>query len=204
MDLTTPVTIWSAQTSWVELIAVAFGLLYVWYMKKASLLAFPFGIINVLIYIYICFDARLYAYATINLFYFIMSVYGWYNWTRKREGESALPISRCSKRSLFINGLVMILSFLILWILLSRFTDNPVPFWDALTTSVYIIGMWLTAQKKLENWIFWIVGDVISIGLFSSQGLYFSSFQFLVFTVIAILGFMEWRKKLTVITPDKV
>lgn len=204
MDLTTPITIWSAQTSWVELIAVAFGLLYVWYMKKASLLAFPFGIINVLIYIYICFDARLYAYATINLFYFIMSVYGWYNWTRKRDGEPALPISRCSKRSLLINILVMMLSFLILWILLSRFTDNPVPFWDALTTSVYIIGMWLTAQKKLENWIFWIAGDVISIGLFSSQGLYFSSFQFLVFTVIAILGFMEWRKKLKVITPDQV
>ncbi len=204
MDLTTPIMIGVAQTSLLELVAVAFGLLYVWYMKKASLLAFPFGIINVLIYVYICFDARLYAYATINLFYFVMSVYGWYNWTRKRAGETALPISRCSKRAHLINGLVMIFSFFILWILLFRFTDNPVPFWDALTTSVYIIGMWLTARKKVENWLFWIAGDVISIGLFASQGLYFSSFQFLVFTVIAILGFMEWRKKLTVITPDQL
>lgn len=197
MELTTPITILGAQTSLLELIAVAFGLLYVWYMKKASILAFPFGIINVLIYIFICFNARLYAYATINLFYFIMSVYGWWNWMRKRDGEKSLAISRCSKPLLSVATFVMAISFVLLWVILAHYTDNPAPFWDALTTSIYIIGMWFTATKKLENWYYWIAGDVISVGLFASQGLYFSSLQFLIFTVIAILGLLEWKNKLT-------
>ena len=80
--------------------------------------------------------------------------------------------------------------------LLITFTNSEIPSLDAFTTSVYIIGMWLLARKKIENWIGWIVGDVISVFLFAAEGLYFSSFQFLVFTIIAVFGFLEWRKKL--------
>ena len=184
------------QTTPVELIAVFFGLLCVWSMKKESILAFPFGIINVLIYSYICFTAKLYAYAGINLFYFVMSVYGWYNWLRKGNNDEKIRITECSKKEMFWDSFAILVLFFILWILLKRLTDSVVPAWDAITTSIYIIGMWFLARKKIENWILWIAGDFISIFLFAYEKLYFSSFQFLVFTIIAVLGYLEWKKKL--------
>ena len=196
MDINAVIDFGIFQTTPVELVAVVFGLLYVWYMKKENILAYPFGIINVLIYVYICFISRLYAYAAINLFYFIMSVYGWYNWTRKTPEKDPIRISRCSHTEWILNVLAVVVFFGILWLLLSRFTDSLIPVLDALTTAIYIVGMWLLARKKLENWIYWIIGDVISIGLFAWEKLYFSSFQFLVFTIIAVFGYIEWKKKL--------
>jgi nicotinamide mononucleotide transporter len=198
-DLNYLIEIGPVRTTVVELIAVFFGLLSVWSMKKESILAFPFGIINVSIYVYICFSQKLYALAGINLFFAVMSIYGWINWSRKGKDETALRISRCSRNALIWNLLSVLLFFVILRILLVKLTDSTVPTWDALTTSLYIIGMWLLARKKIENWIAWITGDVISTFLFAYQGLYFSSLQFFVFTVIAISGFLEWRKKLTLI-----
>ena len=184
------------QTTPVELIAVFFGLLSVWSMKKESILAFPFGIINVLIYVYIYFIAKLYALAGINLFFFTMSVYGWYNWLRKSNNDEKIRITECSKKEKIWNSIAIPVFFIVLWILLKRFTDSVVPAWDAITTSIYIIGMWLLARKKIENWILWIAGDFISIFLMVYEKLYFSSFQFLVFTVIAVLGYLEWKTKL--------
>jgi len=186
------------QTTPVEIIAVFFGLLCVWSMKKESILAFPFGIINVLIYVYICFTAKLYAYAGINIFYFGMSAYGWYNWLKTGDNEEKIRITECSKKERIWNSIAILIFFIILWILLKKLTDSVVPVWDAITTAIYIIGMWLLARKKIENWILWIAGDFISIFLFAYEKLYFSSFQFLVFTIIAVLGYLEWRKKLVI------
>jgi nicotinamide mononucleotide transporter len=187
------------QTTPVELVAVFFGLLSVWSMKKESILAFPFGIINVLIYVYICFATKLYAYAGINFFYFVMSVYGWYNWLRSGDNEEKIKITECSKQERIWEGLAILVFFVVLWTLLRKYTDSIVPVWDAITTAIYIVGMWLLARKKIENWILWIAGDFISIFLFAYEKLFFSSFQFLVFTVIAVLGYLEWKGKLTVI-----
>jgi nicotinamide mononucleotide transporter len=184
------------QTTSIEIIAVFFGLLCVWSMKKESILAFPFGIINVLIYVYICFTAKLYAYAGINVFYFVMSVYGWYNWLRTGDNEEKVRITGCSDKERIGNSIAILVFFVVLWVLLKNFTDSVVPVWDAVTTAIYIVGMWLLARKKIENWILWIAGDFISIFLFAYEKLYFSSFQFLVFTVIAVFGFLEWRRKL--------
>ena len=167
-------------------------------MKKESLLAFPFGIVNVLIYVYIFFVARLYANAAINGFFFLMSVYGWYNWTRKDSNDTAIRITRCSKPELLLNLIAMILFFFIIRTVLVRYTESQVPGWDAMTTAVYIVAQWMLSRKKIENWVLWISADTVMIGLCAWQGLYFSSLQYLVFTVIAILGFREWRTKLAV------
>jgi nicotinamide mononucleotide transporter len=190
------VTVLGAQTTLVELFAVACGLLSVWFMKKENILVFPFGIVNVLIYVYICYSAGLYAYAGINVFYAGMSIYGWYNWVRRGAEDESLKISRLSRRNILIYLGLIAFFFVILRMLLVAITDSVVPTLDALTTAIYIIGMWLLARKKIENWILWITGDVISVGLFAFEKLYFSSFQFLVFTIIAVFGFIEWRKKL--------
>jgi nicotinamide mononucleotide transporter len=196
MDFTETLHIGSFTTSYLELTAVFFGLLSVWFMKKENILVFPFGIINVLIYVYICFTAKLYAYASINVFYFLMSVYGWYNWSRRDNDNKTIRITQCLVKGIIINIVAILVFFLIIRYVLVNYTDSTLPSVDALTTSLYIIAQWLVSRKKIENWLLWIAGDLISIVLFASQGLYFSSLQFLVFTVIATMGFLEWRIKL--------
>jgi nicotinamide mononucleotide transporter len=197
MELSPLLQIGPFQTSYSELIAVAFGLICVWFMKKESVLAFPFGIVNVLIYVYIFFSARLYANAGINGFFFIMSVYGWYNWTRKDSNDNTIRITRCSRQELLLNFLAIISFFIIIRIVLVRFTESRVPSWDAATTAIYMVAQWLLSRKRIENWFLWIAADTIMVGLCVWEGLYFTSFQYFVFTIIAILGFREWRTKLT-------
>lgn len=181
--------------SYLEILAVFFGLLSVWYAKKENILVFPTGIISVLIYVYICSQYKLYADMGINAYYFIMSVYGWFVWTRKNENQ----ITPISKNTLQINLIYIgffFLFFLIMQFILRQYTDSDVPTWDSLSTSIFLIAMILMARKMIEHWIAWIIGDVISIPLYAYKGLYVSSFQFLVFLGIAIAGYMEWKKKL--------
>ena len=201
INIDTPIFIGPIATTALELIAVFFGLFSVWFMKKESILAFPFGIINVVGYVYINYIEELYALSGINLFFSMMSIYGWINWSRKVDDQKAVSISRCSRTELIINAGILLVSFIVIRIILKTWTDSPVPTWDAVTTSLYIVAMWLLARKKIENWFAWILGDTISIFLYAmpfneSEVNYFSSFQFAVFTVIAIFGYKEWRLKL--------
>lgn len=184
------------NTNWIEIVAVIFGLLSVWYAKKEKILVYPTGIVNVLIYIYICYIAGLYADMGINAFYFIMSVYGWYNWSRKIDTSHRVPISKATRIQLIISLVAFFVFFLLLWYVLVRFTDSVVPIWDSFTTSIFIVSMWLMALKKIENWLGWIIGDALVIPLFAYKGLIFTSFQYIVFLALAISGYLEWRKKL--------
>ena len=153
MDMNYLIEFGPFKTTIVEIIAVVFGLASVWSMKKESILAFPFGIINVLIYVYICFVSKLYAFASINLFFAGMSVYGWINWARKDQGDKNIRISRCSLKELILNSVALLAFFIILRIILVTYTDSVVPTWDSLTTAIYIIAMWMLARKRIENWI---------------------------------------------------
>ncbi len=182
------------NSSWLEIVAVIFGLLSVWYAKKASILVYPTGIISVLIYVYICFFAKLYADMGINGVYFIMSIYGWIMWTRKTGGQQKRPISICKKKDHWINIAVFLFFFISLSYVLKNYTDSNVPLWDSLTTALFIVAMLLMALKRVENWIIWIIGDVISIPLYYYKGLVFTSLQFTIFLILAILGYIEWYR----------
>ncbi len=183
------------DTSFLEIIGVFFGILSVWFSKKVNILVYPTGIISVLIYVYLCFFAKLYADMGINVVYFIMSVYGWYYWTRKDVNKKTTPIAFCSRTEHMINLVMFVFFFVALSYFLKNHTDSNVPFWDSLTTAIFIVGMWLMAKKKVENWIYWIIGDIISIPLYFYKGLVFTSLQFTVFLVLAILGYIEWKQK---------
>ena len=196
MDLTSVLQIGPFQTSFIELIAVTFGLVCVWCMKKEIVLAFPIGIVNVLIYVYIFFTSKLYANAAINGFFFVMSAYGWYSWTRRDSHDETIKITKCSPTGIVLNSLAILLFFVIIRIILVRYTTSTIPNWDALTTAVYMVAQWLLSRKKIENWILWITADTAMIGICAWEGLYFSSFQYLVFTLIAVLGYREWKTKL--------
>ncbi len=148
-----------ADSSILEAIAVIFGIMSVWFAKKENILVYPTGIVSVLIYIYICFFAKLYADMGINFVYFIMSIYGWYMWSRKDAEKFVLPISWCKKKDHLISALMLIGFFISLSYFLTNYTDSNVPIIDSLTTSIFIVGMWLMARKKIENWIYWIIGE---------------------------------------------
>ena len=185
-----------------EVAAVAFGILSVWFARKENIWVFPTGIINVLMFIYIFFGARLYANAGINVLYLITNIYGWYNWSRKTNQESTVKITRTSKKENIFISLFAIVFYAVVLILLrwynradTSYVNSYVPWMDAFNTSLFLCATILMTVKKLENWVFWILGNVISIPITISQGLYFTGFQYTVFLVLAISGYLVWKKK---------
>lgn len=187
----------AAQTTWLEAVAVVFGLASVFYSKQENILVYPTGIISVLIYVYITLEYKLYADTGINVYYFVMSVYGWYNWTNTSGSESVqIPITRNNSKEQLISLLFLVASFLIIYWVLIRFTDSDVPILDSTTTAFALVGMWLMAKKKLENWVAWIITDVISVPLYLYKGLPFTAFQFLIFTALATWGYFAWKRTL--------
>lgn len=186
------------QMTWLEAVAVLFGLLSVWFAKKENILVYPTGIMSVLIYINICFDAGLYADMGINAYYFVMSVYGWTVWAKKRGNNTHIPISKNNLLENIITVIILITSYFLIHYVLITYTDSDVPQWDAFTTSVAFAAMWLMAKKKIENWIAWIITDLVSVPLYFYKGYMLTSFQFLVFLGLAITGFITWQKSLKI------
>lgn len=183
------------NTSWFEGIAVIFGLLSVWYSKQEDILVYPTGIVSVVIAVYITLTSKLYAEAGINAYYFIMSVYGWYYWTHADPNRPQVPVTRSNRKEHLIAAGLTIGSFFLIRFGLD-YTDSDVPNLDAITTATAITGMWLMAKKKIENWIYWILTDLIATPLYFYKELYFFSFQFLVFTILATWGFFSWRRSM--------
>ncbi|MDD2299654.1 MAG: nicotinamide riboside transporter PnuC [Fermentimonas sp.] len=187
--------------NWLELIAVLLGIFSVWYARKEKILVFPFGIANVSIYIYICFVARLYANAGINIVYLISNLFGWYMWSGKSNNQR-LEISRNTLKQNIISWISVVFIYVIVFFILRwvnradyEYIHSYLPWMDAFNTAFFLVATILMAVKKLENWLFWIIGDIISIPIFASQGLYFTSIQYTVFLILAILGWKEWKVK---------
>lgn len=181
------------QLNGLEAIAVLFGLLSVWFSMKENILVYPTGIISVVIYIYITFNYKLYADTGINFYYLVASIYGWYYWTHTGDNRPQVRITLLTKAEWWITIGLALGSFAIIRFGLD-FTDSDVPNWDSITTTTAIVGMWLMARKKLENWIAWIITDLIAVPLYFYKELYLTSFQFLVFTILATMGYFAWKK----------
>ena len=179
----------------IEGLAVGTGLASVWFSVKEKIWVYTVGLFSVGIYVYLSFVYGIYADMGINIYYVIMSMYGWYRWLQPSVGSTVKEITRSSK-VLIISLSLLFLSWLILFILLQRFTDSDIPLWDSLTTSLAIVGMWLMAEKKVEHWLFWIATDLLSIPLYYYKGLVLTSGQFLVFTVLAVMGWLQWNRSI--------
>ncbi len=181
-----------------EIIAVILGIASVWYAKKDNILVFPTGMISTLIYVYLLWKWVLWGDMMINGYYFIMSIYGWYHWTRKKGDTVEFPISVISVNEKRISLFIFI--FTVAFVVAVYHYFNKFNTWyayvDTFVTGIFFIGMWLMAKRKIENWVFWIIGDVISIPLYFAKGLTFTSFQYIVFTIVAVYGYLEWKKTL--------
>lgn len=181
-----------------EIVAVIFGFLSVWFSKKNNILVFPTGMISTCIFVYLLLKWQLLGDMMINAYYFIMSVFGWYVWTRKVDAEHETPISRTTTKEKQISVAIFIATLIFVFVVYKAFDKwtGWVAYVDTITTATFFVGMWLMAKRKLENWIYWIIGDLISIPLYFYKGFTFTSFQYLGFTVIAIFGYLAWKKNL--------
>jgi len=181
-----------------EIIAVFFGFLSVWFSKKNKIWVFPTGMISTSIFVYLLFKWDLLGDMMINGYYFIMSVYGWYVWTRKIDDTQVTPISKINFREKKISITIFFATLLFVFVIYKIFDKwtSWLAYADTITTAIFFVGMWLMAKRKIENWIFWIIGDIISVPLYLYKGFTFTSFQYLGFTFIAIFGYLAWKKNL--------
>ncbi|OUR98266.1 nicotinamide mononucleotide transporter [Flavobacteriales bacterium 33_180_T64] len=181
-----------------EITAVVFGFLSVWFSKQNKIWVFPTGMISTAIFVYLLVKWELLGDMMINVYYFIMSVYGWYIWTRKVDDTHVTPISRATRSEKKISVYIFLTTLLFVFIVYKFFDKwtSWVAYVDTITTAIFFVGMWLMARRKLENWIFWIIGDIISVPLYFHKGFTFTSLQYFGFTFIAIFGYLAWKKNL--------
>lgn len=181
-----------------EIVAVIFGFLSVWYSKENKIWVFPTGMISTGIFVYLLLKWELLGDMMINVYYFIMSVYGWYIWTRKVDATHVTPISKTTAWEHKISVIIFIATLGFVFAVYQAFDKwtSWVAYVDTVTTAIFFVGMWLMARRKVENWIYWIIGDFISIPLYFYKGFTFTSIQYFGFTFIAIYGYLAWKKSL--------
>ena len=188
------------QTTLLEFIAVVTGISSVFYSRKENILVYPVGMVSTIIYIYLSLKGQLLGEASVNIYYTIMSVWGWWLWSkRNQQHEKVLLISNSSSKewvyqmlffAAFYVGIFMALTYL-----KRDFAPGAIPWADAFASATAYTGMWLMAKKKVESWIWWIATNFASVPLYFVKGYVFTSFQYVVLLVLAILGLTEWQKK---------
>lgn len=185
------------NTTTLELLAVSFGLISVLFARVNHILLFPSGLISTAIfsYMWVQHSVGLYAEGVLNLYYFIMTLYGWYNWSQRKKENHELPISQCTKNEHKIALTLSLVASLIFYLLLLQ-TPSTVAFWDAVVAATACTGMWLLSKRKLENWIWLNISNALSIPLFIYKSYALSALFTLVLFIIAISGYSYWKKQI--------
>jgi nicotinamide mononucleotide transporter len=186
--------------SFIEILAALSGIISVWFSRKASIWVYPTGLINTVFYIWISYDAQLIGEAVVNLYYTIMSLYGWYNWLRRNEKhELIVQVSRSNRTGWMLQLSFFTSTYLVLFLSLNylkeAFFPGAIPWADALASAAAFTGMWLMTRKKLESWIWWIITNMASMPLYYSKGYIFTAVYYFILLILAIFGYIEWRKK---------
>jgi nicotinamide mononucleotide transporter len=184
------------STNPVELVAVVFGLVSVYLSAREHIVSWPTAIVNVAIFFVLFWKAKLYADAVLQLVYLALSVYGWYEWLYGGAQHTRLRVSRATRR----HGLVLVPLFLAgglgLGAMLDRYTDSPVPYFDALLTAASLAAQWMMTRKLIENWLVWIAADLVYVPMFIQRGLPLTAVQYGVFLILAAIGWNGWRQSL--------
>ena len=178
-----------------EFVAFLFGIISVYCAKKEHIWVYPTGLISTVITVYLLYQAQYFGDMTINIYYSIMSIFGWYKWSKKIE-EKPLSISRTTDKQKGIGIALFIMTLIITYFVYVFFDYSlKVPnYIDIFTSGIFFTAMWYMAIKKIENWTLWIIGDCIAVPLFAYRGLGMLSLQYLIFTILAVLAYIEWRK----------
>ena len=179
-----------------EAVVFVFGIASVWYAKKENILVYPTGLIATTITVYLLFLAGYFGEMILNGYYSIMSIYGWYKWSQKGDGNTTLPITRTNNNEKIIGIGLFLVTIVVIFVVYKFFgyeikTENYI---DMFLSGLFFTAMWFMALKKIENWTLWIIGDIIAIPLYAYRGLGILSLQFIIFTILAIQAYLAWRK----------
>lgn len=192
-----PYTFYSGLDISLEIMAVVFAIASVLYSKKNNIKVYPTGVVSTLIFVYLLYKWNLYGDMIINAYYFVMSLYGWYLWSKPASDKNAaLVISKTNPRDYKRSALIFIAAVAMITGVYIYFDKFGI-WWsyiDILTTGLFFVGMYLLAKRKVEHWLFLIAGDFISIPLYYFKGYAITSALFLIYTIIAIFGYLEWKK----------
>jgi len=181
--------------NYIEVAATLLSLIYVWLSVKQKISLWLFGFLSAALFAVVFFQAKLYAVMTLQFYYLAVSVYGWINWKKAAtDTGKEMPVKNINSRELLIFSLLTTGTFLLYYYILRTYTDSPLPLIDSLTTALSITATWMLAKKIIEHWLIWIVVDVISVSLYLYKELYSTSLLFVVYTIMAVVGFIHWRR----------
>lgn len=181
-----------------EAIAFVFGIASVWYAKNENILVYPTGLIATTITVYLLYKASYFGDMMMNFYYSVMSIYGWWNWSRTKNDSISLPISRTNFKEKMIGFGLVLITMIVTYGVYSYFKNEILleNYIDIFTSGIFFTAMWFMATKKIENWTLWIFADIITIPLYAYRGLGMLSLQYLIFTILAIQGYFAWKKSL--------
>lgn len=184
--------------NYIELLGFIFGLLYIILSIKQNIWCWPVGFITSALYIYVFFVSKFYADMGLQVYYLLVSIYGWYYWMfgARSKRQDDLKISKTKLKLGIYLTIVTILLFGVISFILVNYTDSELPYWDSFTTAASFVATWMLAKKIIEHWIIWVVVDFVSLGLYIYKGLYPTVILFAVYTILAILGYLQWKKEL--------
>lgn len=189
------------DTRWQEWVSAVFQIVSVWYAKKNKILVYPTGIIGVLLAAYVYYfiaQPPLYADALLNVYYFIMSIYGWYQWVQKKESSLKFPISWCNTTERWIGIFIFFNFWIFIYWILKTFTNSNTLYLDSFVSASALVSMWWMAKRKIENWIAWIASNLVAIPLNFYKGFMLFTLMYVLFLALAILGYREWKKQIAV------
>jgi len=184
-----------SQQLLIEIIGAVLGLIYLFFSIRKSLWLWPTGLLSSCFYISIFFYSKLYAEMGLQVYYVIVSIYGWYHWIfgQKDNKTKELPVIRLDFKKLTIYFFSFLFFYAILFFILKKYTDSSIPGWDSVATALSIIATWMLAKKVLENWILWIITDALCIGIYIYKDLYPTAILFIVYTILAYVGYLNWK-----------
>jgi nicotinamide mononucleotide transporter len=182
------------RNDWLEVTAVAFGIISVYLSVRQNIWSWPTAIVNVLLYFLVFRQARLYADMGLQLVYFVLSVYGWYEWLYGGTDRTLLKVSRATPKISLVLAAMVIVSVAVLGTLFARITDAALPYLDSTTASTSLAAQWMMTRKILENWAVWIAVDVVYVGMFIYKSLYLTAGLYAVFLVLAAMGWAQWKR----------
>ena len=186
------------KTNWLEIFGAATGLLYIYFSIKQNILLWITGLISCSVYIIVFFNTKFYADMALQFYYVGVSIYGWIYWAEtKTKSNEPLKVSKTPKIELFILSILSVIIFFVIGIFLDRLTDSPIPFGDSFTTTFGIIATWMLAKKYIEQWIIWIIVDFVAAALYFYKQLYPTTILYVIFAVMAFIGYFQWKKSLT-------
>ncbi|MCF8346681.1 MAG: nicotinamide riboside transporter PnuC [Bacteroidales bacterium] len=181
--------------NYIEVLGVLLSIAYLWLSIRQNILLWPVGILSAVMYIIVFYDSKFYADMGLNAYYFVISIYGWIHWSnRSNDKNIGLPVTNVGViRAIILLGIILVI-FAVTGYLLDHLTDSPIPYWDALTTAASVVATWMLTRKILEHWILWVFIDIVSMGLYIYRGLYPTAILFAIYTTMAVIGYVQWKR----------